>query len=95
MGGLGKGARKLGKKVTKKVDPIGYKIFRKSGLEAEAEKNVDKYVWGIEDPVEIPEPPVMPDEDDEALRKARRRNTARQRRRSGRASTVLSQDTLG
>ena len=95
MSGLGKGARKLGKKVTKVADPIGYKLLRKSGLEKKLERNVDKYVWGIEDPIEIPEPPVMPDEDDEALRRARRRNTARQRRRSGRASTVLSQDTLG
>ena len=91
MGGLGKTARKLGKKVTKIADPVGYKIFRKSGLEKKMIKSVDKYVYGIEetDPPKLA--PVAELPDDEALDRAQRR---RRRRSRGRASTILS-DELG
>lgn len=44
----------------------------------------------------VPEPEVMPTADDEASRMARRRAAAEAQSRSGRASTILSQDeTLG
>lgn len=44
----------------------------------------------------IPEPAVMPDADEEAVRAARRRQIAEIQARSGRASTILTQtDKLG
>lgn len=95
MGGIGKTARRIGRNVTKIVHPVGHKILRKSGIEKGVTDVVDKYVYGVEDPIPLEEPKIMPDEDDLQLKKAKRRSTARQRRRSGRASTVLSQDGLG
>ena len=46
----------------------------------------------------ITSPPVMPEPDDEAVKRAKRRSIADQMRRRGRASTVLADsgtDTLG
>lgn len=40
-----------------------------------------------------PTPRVMPDIEDEAIQMARKRSIARQRRRTGRASTILSDGT--
>lgn len=44
----------------------------------------------------IPEPTVMPQPDDEASRRAKKRSLATQRARGGRTSTILStEDKLG
>lgn len=40
------------------------------------------------------EPTLMPDANDEAVRKAKKRSAMKQKQRTGRASTILS-DTLG
>lgn len=43
----------------------------------------------------IEEPKEMPVPDDKAVEAERRRSRVRQRNRSGRASTILTDDTLG
>lgn len=46
----------------------------------------------------VPAPTVMPEADDEAVRRARQRSIAAQRERSGRASTIFTDgqgETLG
>jgi len=51
------------------------------------------------EPIAPPPPPepvkAMPLPDDEAVKKARRSSGVRRRARSGRSSTILSDDTLG
>jgi hypothetical protein len=43
----------------------------------------------------VTSPPVMPVPDDDAAKNAKRRSVLRQRRRSGRQSTILSDPTSG
>ncbi len=47
-----------------------------------------------EAPPPIPEPAVLPDPDDKALKNAKRRKTAQRRQRSGRLSTINTDESL-
>lgn len=99
MSKLRKTAHKVVKKSHQVLNPVGYKLYGEKALDKTADWTSEN-VWN--DPV-APEadpataaatPMVMPDTDDEALAKARRKRIAAQRARSGRTSTVLS-DTDG
>jgi|GEM_PF-6341742 len=66
------------------------------GKATEAVGKVVSTVLGVPDapkpPKKVAPPAPMPDEDDEAIRKRRNQSIAEQSRRSGRVSTVLSDD---
>lgn len=49
----------------------------------------------IQAPPALPSPPPMPIPDDKAVKDAQKRSVLRQRRRSGRSSTILSDPTEG
>lgn len=108
MGGIRKKASKWARKLHKAASPIGYKLIGEKAMDR-TERYTAKNVWGTdlegnpvggpaEDPndaaalAEATKPTEMPDE--EAIKRTRRRESAR-RRSTGRSSTLLSGDGLG
>lgn len=102
MGGLRKTASKIHRAVGKVTDPAAYLYHKNRGSKSPWERSSDdvegftsEHIWGGPIDPENPNPelpPVqpMPDQDDAATDKARKRDQSRRRAASGRSSTILS-----
>ena len=93
MSKLGKEAKRAGRKVEKAIKSPFSRVaeeFKDSPIGKQLRNLKDSVLPDIPDPVV---PPAVPLPDEEEIRRARRRKS--RMRRTGRASTVLSQDTLG